>query len=381
MKIYLNQNVFEAALDRIRRLYDEFPNIVVSSSGGKDSTVILELAIMVAKEKGRLPVKAMFIDQEAEWQATIDYMRYVNARPEVELDWLQIPIKLFNATSPMNPWLYCWEEGKHWMREKEETSQKENIFGTDRFIRMFDHYQKVLFPDTPAITLGGIRTEESPGRYLGIINALTYKDISWGRMNNSKNGHYSMYPIYDWSWKDVWKAIHDNKWKYCRLYDYMYQYGIPIQEMRVSNVHHETAVRSLFIMQEIEKKTWNRLVDRLNGINTAGIMQEDFIGDNLKLPPMFVSWREYRDYLLPRIITDPEAIKKFATRFINMDNAYENGGYPDTMLSPEQIHRAQVRSMLINDFHMTTLKNFEVTNMSKGRTQRNVTRNYLRQPV
>ena len=59
MKIYKKQNVWDAALDRIRWIYDEFPEVVVSFSGGKDSTVLMELTKIVAREKGRLPLKVM----------------------------------------------------------------------------------------------------------------------------------------------------------------------------------------------------------------------------------------------------------------------------------------------------------------------------------
>ena len=56
MKLYYNKSVWDAALDRIRYIYDNEENVLVNSSGGKDSTVVTELAIMVAREKGRLPV-------------------------------------------------------------------------------------------------------------------------------------------------------------------------------------------------------------------------------------------------------------------------------------------------------------------------------------
>lgn len=48
-----NRSVFEAALDRIRYCYDNFDEVIVNVSGGKDSTICLELAIMVAREKGK----------------------------------------------------------------------------------------------------------------------------------------------------------------------------------------------------------------------------------------------------------------------------------------------------------------------------------------
>ena len=51
MRIYDDKNVFESALDRIRYIYDEFENIMVCTSGGKDSTVIYNLCKIVAKEK------------------------------------------------------------------------------------------------------------------------------------------------------------------------------------------------------------------------------------------------------------------------------------------------------------------------------------------
>jgi NH3-dependent NAD+ synthetase len=57
MKILPEKNVFDEALDRIRYLFDEFPNIVVGMSGGKDSTVAFELAMRVTRERGRLPLR------------------------------------------------------------------------------------------------------------------------------------------------------------------------------------------------------------------------------------------------------------------------------------------------------------------------------------
>ena len=59
MKVYSKKNVFDCALDRIRWVFREFNgNLIVSISGGKDSTVVMELALMVMrelKETGELP--------------------------------------------------------------------------------------------------------------------------------------------------------------------------------------------------------------------------------------------------------------------------------------------------------------------------------------
>ena len=84
MKIYKKTNVYEEALNRVRYLYDEFDEVLVGYSGGKDSTVTLRIAIEVAREKGKLPVKAIFIDQEAEWGAVIEHMREIYNEDEVD---------------------------------------------------------------------------------------------------------------------------------------------------------------------------------------------------------------------------------------------------------------------------------------------------------
>ena len=64
MKIYSKKNVLDAAYERINYLFDEFENVVIGFSGGKDSTTVLNLALKVATEKNRLPLSVLWIDQE-----------------------------------------------------------------------------------------------------------------------------------------------------------------------------------------------------------------------------------------------------------------------------------------------------------------------------
>lgn len=77
--IYLENNVFDEAMERLRFIFDNHDDVIVSMSGGKDSTVLFHMALMVAQERGRLPLKVFWLDQEAEWQATVDYMEKVMA--------------------------------------------------------------------------------------------------------------------------------------------------------------------------------------------------------------------------------------------------------------------------------------------------------------
>lgn len=352
MKIYLKQNVWDAALERMGRIFDEFENIIISTSGGKDSAVIMELALRVAKERGRLPLKMMFLDQEAEYRMTIEYMRKAMADPRIEPLWIQAPIKLFNATSMKDPWLWCWHDGDKWMRPKEEISIKENVFGTDRFHDIFAKIIEYYFPDQSACYIAGVRAEESPQRLAGLTANATYKEITWGKVLNKQKGHYTFYPIYDWCLSDVWKAIDNNGWDYCRIYDELYRYGLTPHKMRVSNLHHETAVHSLFFLHELEGDTWDALTNRLEGINQAKHMAKNEMFAVQKLPYMFKDWKEYRDYLTDTLITIPENREKFRKCWVKMDKVYFE------MKKPEDLYKKQIASVLVNDWEFVKIAGF-----------------------
>ena len=50
--IYLENNVFDEAMERLRFIFDNHDDVIVSMSGGKDSTVLFHMALMVARERG-----------------------------------------------------------------------------------------------------------------------------------------------------------------------------------------------------------------------------------------------------------------------------------------------------------------------------------------
>ena len=98
MRIFLDHNVLVGAKKRISMIFNEFENVVVGFSGGKDSTVTLDLALQEARKLNRLPLKVMWVDQEAEWEATVSYVESVFANPDIEPLWFQMEIKWNNNT-------------------------------------------------------------------------------------------------------------------------------------------------------------------------------------------------------------------------------------------------------------------------------------------
>jgi len=353
MRILEKRNVYEAALDRIRYLFDEFEEVSVGVSGGKDSTVIFNLAMQVAKEKDRLPLSVIFIDQEAEWTYTIDQIKKIMYHPDVKPLWFQFEWRLDNATSWDVEHLDCWKEGDTWVREKDEISIKENTYGHKDWDGIFTAIFRKEFAGKRHCNLSGVRTEESPIRFVGLTTFATYKWITWGNKEAGDN-HYTFYPIYDWSYTDVWKAIYDNKWEYNKIYDYMYKYGIKIPNMRVSNLHHETAVTSLFYLQEIDPQLYAELSRRLQGVDTAGKMGfDDYFAKNL--PFMFKDWEEYRDHLIKKLVKNRQ-LKAKIKRFIK----FHNNVFKKDRHWRDKAAKCVIQTILANDIAGTKMRNFRL---------------------
>lgn len=311
VKAETGMNVMEAARARIAWLFEEFDgNVHVAISGGKDSTVVMELAAEAARARGeRLSVYCL--DQEAEWQSTRDHLRHTADRDDIDMTWYQVPFRLFNATSIEQEWGHMWpteEPEGGWVRPPEPDAVREPFPNADRFGDVLEAIQA----QRGGAHLTGMRVEESPTRRLGSTVDPCYRWITWGRAVTKltkrqraagEREHWTFNPIYDWSFRDVWHAIESEEWEYNRLYDEMFRYGVRSRDMRVSSLVHEHSLTSLTLVQEIEPQTWERMVQRFPGINSYGhvgeTIEEEYVR---KRPHMFDTWHDYLEHLLTTIV-------------------------------------------------------------------------------
>lgn len=330
---YKTDNTYDAAVKRVSRVFDEFARVVVSVSGGKDSTSLFHLALREAERRGRR-VTAFFLDQEAEYQSTIDIVELMMTHPLVDPLWYQVPILMTNATSHIEDYLRAWWVGETWMREKNVLAVHE-IAGKypPRFYKFFEWLEAEQ--PVPTAFLVGLRSKESMNRFRAVTKVAGYKDVAWSTKGKGDDV-YRFYPIYDWTFGDVWKCIHDNGLPYNKFYDRMFALkGVNIRSMRVSNLIHERAFRSLTSLQEYEPETYEKLLRRLRGVHAAALYaDEKWIFSVEKLPPHFATWLAFRTHLLD---TTPSKNKaRFLTRF---------EGQP----KDETVYRGQCKQLLLND--------------------------------
>lgn len=328
-------------------LFDTHDDIIISMSGGKDSTVLFNIALMVAKEKNRLPLKVFWLDQEAEWQHTVDYMDKIMRMPEVSPYWFQIPFDFTNSLSPQSNFVRVWDETQEskWIHQKADISIKENPSQYNRFHDLVTYLPEYCTESNNCAVLVGMRISENLGRRNAILNNNAFfNGETWCRKKNSKVQVF--WPVYDFLDDDIWTAIAKNHWNYNKVYDLMYRWGVIKHKMRVSALIHETAWHSIEQLQEFEPQTYNKFCARINGVNTfnhgfdeGGIMPK-------KLPFAFKDWKEYRDYLLVNI-TKPEYHDLFKKRWKGQDG--------------DDWYKIHVKEIIINDIDGTVNKNFSKT--------------------
>lgn len=340
---YLPTNVFEEALNRIRFIFDNCDDVIISMSGGKDSTVVFQLALIIAKEKNRLPLKVFWLDQEAEWQATEKYMNYIMRRKDVKPYWFQIPFDFTNSLSFQDNFLRVWDETKKdiWIRPQSDISIKVNPSNKNRFhdlVNILPSYCDVEDKKHVGV-LVGMRISESLNRRMTLCySKAQYKGITWCK-KKVKNTR-CFYPIYDFNDTDIWTAIARNKWKYNTIYDLFYKYGIKGNDMRVSALIHETAWHSIERLQECEPNIYNRYLDRVNGVNCFTQFGKEIMPKNL--PPVFKDWKEYRDYLLKAFIK-PEYWDLFNRRWSKQNT--------------DEWYKIHIKEIMVNDIDGTINNN------------------------
>lgn len=335
-RIYRQKNVLQAAQERISLIFDRYDNVSVSVSGGKDSSVLFSLAHAEALKRGRT-IEVMFIDQEAEYAATIEIIRHIASLPNVIMVWYQIPFLMTNSVSYEQDYLHCWDGGNIRPLEKgsiRDLGLKKNVTWEKLLPALENSYKQ------STAQLIGLRSNESLNRYRAVTKNPAIEGINWS--SKSTNTLLTkFYPIYDWGFDDVWRYIHDQNLVYNRIYDYQFAKDYLKDSMRISCLIHEKSFHCLADLPEFEPETFEWLCKRVKGVDTAmRYSKEKQMYSNEKLPTHYKHWKDFRDFLL---LNHPNARqrKRFEDRFRN---------HPES----EEVYKQHVGQLLINDWENIT---------------------------
>lgn len=276
MKQYLSENVYDACRNRMKILFTEFEKVYVSFSGGKDSGVMLNMAIDVARELGKLPVNALIVDLEAQYKHTMDYVQRMASMPEVNAYWICLPIHLRNAVSQFQPHWICWDEEKKdaWVRQlpKHKGVISDATYFPffrrgmefEEFVPLFGEW---ISEGKKTACLVGIRSDESLNRFRTIASDSKekYKNYQW--TTRVSENVWNAYPVYDWRTDDIWIANGRRKYDYNKIYDLMHLAGLTIHQMRICQPYGDDQRKGLYLFKILEPETWQRVVNRVEGAN------------------------------------------------------------------------------------------------------------------
>ena len=259
----LGVNVLDAAVERLSVLFRAGSRVVVAFSGGKDSTVCLELAILAARESGRLPVEAFFADEEITLPPVAEFVERTLHRSDVSLRiFNRSQLYFTNAFSRAKPFWKAFdpEAEQRWVRQPFPSVEDAKYRDLSDIIDCETYPWHWQTQDM--IKVVGLRAAESPRRRLAIHGSkghLTKPD----RVTQV----ISCRPIYDWSQGDVWLAIKRHKWDYNCAYDELYRANVPRKEIRVAPpVLGSQSLHVLSAARKIWPDWFERLCNRLDGV-------------------------------------------------------------------------------------------------------------------
>lgn len=342
-------NVYEAAKQRIEYLFNEFENVLVSFSGGKDSGVMLEMAYDYAKENNMLHKLSMVhMDYEAQYQMTTDYVEETFKRmSDIGRYWLCLPIYAQCACRMDAAYWIPWEKSKKdiWCREMPKYYYVINEDNMDFEIRKSDFeipkdfYRSFVEKNGRTVSLVGIRMQESYARQKllrsmeGTISK--YKGNNY-IVDNVANEHlFTAYPLYDWKTEDIW--VYNAKFgkPYNRLYDLFYRAGQSIDNMRVASPFNDCGIHTLKLYKVIDPNNWGKMIGRVNGVNMAGLYGGTTAMGWKKITlPKGHTWKSYCYFLLSTL--EPK-LRHHYERILATSIRYwcEEGGFVAEDVVPE----------------------------------------------
>ncbi|MDE7318398.1 MAG: DUF3440 domain-containing protein [Lachnospiraceae bacterium] len=363
---YMQQNVYEALQERLRFIFEEFDNVYVSFSGGKDSGLLLNLVMDYRRKY--FPWKTIGIfhqDFEAQYTVTTEYVErtFERYKDEAELYWVCLPMATRTAVSSYEMYWYPWDDTKKdlWVRKMPDRDyvihMDRNPITTYRYrmpqedlAKQFGRWYRISHGKKKTICLLGMRADESLQRYSGFLNKkYGYKEQCW--ISRQFKEVWCASPLYDWSTEDVWHANSLFHYDYNRLYDLYHMAGLKISQMRVASPFNDYSKDSLNLYRVLDPEIWVKLVGRVRGANFASIYGKTrAMGYRNVTLPEGHTWKSYTMFLLDTLPARlrNNYVKKFNT---SIEFWHKTGGGLDEETIQELVeHGYQIRRNGVSNY-------------------------------
>ena len=334
-KEYNDTDVYNESLKRIRYIFDTFDKVIVNFSAGKDSTVVLNLTELIAKEKNKKFI-VNFFDEEAIHPPTVEYAYRVSQRPNIDFKWYCLEFKHRNACSNEEPFWYCWDKEKKdlWVRELPNSDKV--ITNHYKFNKgmSFQEFSSLLpnKSDGKTAIMTGVRTQESFRRMKAVSTKKNDNYIA------IENGVAHVHPIYDWSSEDVWLAVHKFGWDYNKTYDVFNHTKLynKFLAQRVCPPFGEEPLRGLWIYAECFPEMWHKMLSRVDGVATAWrYANTNLYGIGSKEKPDNVTYKKWVEIILESYDTvDSNTVKTNINSIIKRHYDKTNDIIPEEDVHP-----------------------------------------------
>lgn len=318
-------NVYDAANERIKFIFDTFPRVYLSFSGGKDSGVLLNLCIdYIRRHCPERKLGVMVMDNECNFTESLKFMHHMldSNRDVLDIYWCCLPLTLPCTVSAYHLDWQCWGENdkEKWVQPRPDkdyvvtNDNKPFDFHREDMLdkEFYDCFSEWYSQGQLCANLIGIRTAESLNRFRAIMNER--KETKDGRMWTRKNGtsSYNCYPIYDWKTEDIWTANAKFDWNYNGLYDIFYKSGMPVGTMRVASPFMSESKSSLNMYRVINPDIWARLCARVHGANFVATYGKQLSYRHISLPKGH-TWKSFTKFLIDTL--PEESAVNFKMRF------------------------------------------------------------------